>query len=183
MDATLDELYLRWLYSQISPASVKNPARTYWRFARQLYTKEFVWFIPFDDNRAADGRNLREEFLADEKIEDPDEEWMRLGCAMLEMLVALSRRLNFMESDINERDWFWKLVDNVGIKKCSDKDYMTDPDTVHGIDEVLDRVIWRTYEYDGSGGLFPLQHPPKDQRSTEIWYQMSAYIIESWEGG
>lgn len=184
MSATLDELYLRWLYSQISPVSVKNPARTYWEFAKQLYQKEFIWFVPNDDNRAEDGKALRHEFFNDADIDEVDEEWMSLGCSMLEMLIALSRRLNFLESDRDCRDWFWVLIENIEIKDCSDKSYRKDPDLVHEIDEILESVIWRTYDYDGAGGgLFPLKHPPQDQKLTEIWYQMSFYIIESWEGG
>jgi hypothetical protein len=41
------------------------------------------------------------------------------------------------------------------------------------------RLIWRTYEPDGSGGFFPLMHP-SDQRirhKVEIWTQMNAYWL------
>lgn len=178
MSFELDELYLRWLYSQISPVSVKNPARTYWSFARQLYQTEFIWFVPNDDNRIEDGKLLRDEFLVDHEFEDVDYDWLALGCSMLEMLVALSRRLAFMGGG-EARDRFWLFIDNLEIRHCTDRDYKKNPDLVHVIDETLERVIWRTYDYDGSGGIFPLMHPPKDQRKTEIWYQMSAYVLET----
>lgn len=177
MNAVLDDLYLRWLYSRISPTTVKNPARTYWSFAKQLYRKEFVWFIPNDDNRLYDGLALRDQFLADCDIDNPNEEWMSLGCSMLEMLVALSRRFAFMGGGEPE-DRFWLLVNNLGIEECSDKLYKNDPDTEFAIDNMLDAVIWRTYDYDGAGGLFPLMYPPMDQRRVELWYQMSSYILE-----
>jgi hypothetical protein len=32
---------------------------------------------------------------------------------------------------------------------------------------------------DGSGGLFPLKNPQQNQRTTEIWYQMNAWLMEN----
>lgn len=173
MSAPLDELYLTWLYSQIGSVKEKHPARTHWSLARQLFTKEFVWIIPNDDNRLEDGRDLRVEFLEEEGIEDPDPEWMRIGCSMLEMLVGLSRRLAF-EAEGEPREWFWHLMKNLGLNHCSDKRRLT----YEEVNDVLDRVIWRTYRWDGHGGLFPLNEPEKDQREVEIWYQLSAYLLE-----
>jgi len=62
MNEPLDDLYLTWLYSQIGSIKLKQPSRTYWSLFRQLYTKEFVWIIPNDDNRIEDGRDLRFKF-------------------------------------------------------------------------------------------------------------------------
>lgn len=169
----LDELYFRWLYSQVGSVKLKNPARTYWTVLRQLFTKEFVWIIPNDDNRLEDGRDLRAEFAEQEDV-DPDQEWLYLGCSMLEMLIALSRRLSF-EDDKPAVEWFWELMENIGLRGLNDKTKPTQQD----IDEILDDVIWRTYEVDGTGGLFPLRNPDQDQREVEIWYQLSAYLQEN----
>lgn len=182
MNTTLDELYLRWLYSNIAPLSVRNPARTYWSFANQLYRKEFIWFIPNDDARLADGMALRDEFLEDYGIDNPDKNWLHLGCSMLEMLIALSRRLSFM-TDREPRDCFWLLIEHMEVFDYSDKQYEEDPELVLYVDDVLDRVIWRTYHYSGSGGLFPLRSPHRDQRTIEIWYQMNAWVLENEDGG
>lgn len=181
MNATLDELYLRWLYRQVSPVTVKNPARTYWSFTKQLFSKEFVWIVPNDDNRVADGKDLREEFLDDFDVEDVGIDWLGLGCSYLEMLVALSRRLAFFLSR-DPQDCFWMLVENWGSLDVSDRQYGLNPDLYLIIDEMMDQVIWRTYTYAGHGGLFPLRDPPRDQRKTELWYQMSFWIMEL-EGG
>lgn len=178
MNEPLDELYLRWLYSQVSSVRTKTQTRTYWSLFRQLYTKEFVWFIPNDDNRAADGCNLRLEFLEEQELEygDVDPSWMGLGCSMLELLVGLSRRLSF-ETGGESRDWFWELLENLDLRQYNDANY----DHAHHlevIDNILNRVIFRTYFANGSGGLFPLRHATRDQREVEIWYQLSAYILE-----
>lgn len=182
MSATLDELYLKWLQSQVSPVSVKNPARTYWKFLLQVYTKEFIWLVPNDDNRVGDAKALRDEFLDTIPESWHDQDWWQLGASVLEVLVALSRRLAFMGGG-DARDCFWIMIENAGFPPVSDRDYMEDPDTVYEVDDILDRIVWRTYDYDGTGGLFPLQDPPGNQRRTELWYQMAAYVIELEEGG
>jgi hypothetical protein len=174
MDEPFDERYLVWLYSQVAPLRLKNPARTHWALLRQLYKKEFVWLVPNDDNRVEDGKSLRREFLNDYEV-DVDQEWLTMGCSMLEMLIALSRRLSF-EADGEPRAWFWHLIQTLDLEQYNDKHYNDDAEKV--IDETLDRVIWRRYEPNGQGGLFPIRNPPEDQREVEIWYQLSAYLAE-----
>jgi len=98
---------------------------------------------------------------------------MSLGCSFLEMLVALSRRLAFQE-EREPRDWFWEMMDNLGLAKHTD-DYDYSEEEVN---DILDRVIWRTYYTNGEGGLFPLRHASADQRHIELWYQMCAYLLE-----
>jgi hypothetical protein len=92
---------------------------------------------------------------------------------MLEMLVGLSRRLSF-ECEGESRDWFWHLMENLGLRYYNDRSTYSK----EHIDGILDRVIWRTYNPDGEGGLFPLRNSEQDQRGIEIWYQLSAYILE-----
>lgn len=169
----LDELYFVWLYSHIANPRVRNSSRSYWKLARQLYTKEYVWIVPNDDNRVEDGRELRYEFLKDEDITDVNVYWMDLGCSVLEMLLGLSRRLSF-ETGREPRDWFWHLCENINLHKCHDRSGFC-ADTV---DEILEQVIWRRYDRTGAGGLFPLQKCPIDQRKEELWYSMSHYLLE-----
>jgi hypothetical protein len=169
----LDELYLQWLYSQVGSVKNRNPSRSYWKILRKLFTKEFVWIVPNDDNRAEDGRDLRLEFLEEYDVRDADATWMRLGCSMLELLIGLSRRLSF-EAEGEPSSWFWKLMENLDLERYNDNTPFSDA----AIDELLDRVIWRTYRRNGAGGLFPLKRTREDQRQVEIWYQLCAYLLE-----
>lgn len=173
MSPPLDELYFQWLYSQVGSVKVKDQSKTYWELLKQLHKKEFVWVVPNDDNRVEDGRDLRMEFLAEQGIDATDSYWLRMGCSMLELLVGLSRRLAF-EADGEPRGWFWHMMDNLGLRIYSDARILS----TDRINEILDRVIWRTYEPDGVGGIFPLKHPKQDQREVELWYQLSAYLLE-----
>lgn len=172
-DKPLDELYLTWLYSQIGAVRKRRSIRTYWSLARQLYTKQFVHLVGNDIDRKLDGIDLRYEFLDDEGIEDVDTRWMEMNCSMLEMMIALSRRLAF-DGGGEPRDWFWLLIRNLRLEKYNDT-----VDIPHDrIDDILDRVIWRTFQPSGRGGLFPLKRASQDQRYVEIWYQANAYLLE-----
>lgn len=173
MTPPLDERYFEWLYSQTGSVRQRNSAHTHWDLLRLLFEKEFIWFIPNDDNRAEDGIELRYEFLRELNCGAPNH-WLGMGCSMLELLIGLSRRLAF-EADRTPRLWFWELIDNLGFRDYNDATRF--PSEV--VNEVLDRVIWRTYHYDGRGGLFPLHNPRGDQRDIELWYQLSAYVVEN----
>jgi len=172
MNKPLDELYLEWLYSQVGDTGLSDPSKTYWGLLRQMYTKEFVWFVPNDDNRVEDGKYLRRDFVDDLRLINVDTGWLDLGCSMLELLVGLARRLSF-EAGGEPRDWFWHLVDNLEIMFDDRHSF-----PMIEVDEALDRVIWRTYDWDGKYGLFPLENPQEDQRKVELWYQLSAYVLE-----
>lgn len=172
MSEPLDEQYLKWLYSQIGSIDETNPAKTYWKLLQHLYSVEFVWIIPNDDNRVEDGKDLRNEFIEECNVYDVDRNWLSLGCSLLEMLIGLSRRLSF-ETDDTAREWFWQLLENLELEEFSDARYFKEP-----VEHICQQLIWRTYDYNGYGGLFPLNHPEEDQRDVEIWYQQSAYILE-----
>lgn len=175
MEKPLDELYFEWLYSQVGDPRIKNPNRTYWKLLLQLYKKEFIWFVPNDDNRIEDGRDLRFEFVDAAGLQDVDPNWISLGCSMFELLVGLSRRLAF-EAEGEPRDWFWHLLGNIGLRYCTDANFEVFSE--EEIDAKLDAVIYRTYYPSGHGGLFPLENTTNDQRKVELWYQLSEYVLE-----
>lgn len=175
MEGTADDRYFEWLYSHIGSVDDKNPRHTFWELAKQMYQKRFFWFVPNDDNRAMDGKLLRESFINDMGGEGVSQSWMDLPCSFLEMLIALSAHTAF-ETYGEAGDWFWKILENLGLNRFSDSRY--NPHVAHEIDECMERVMRREYGADGTGGLFPLRHAQRDQRNVEIWYQKEAYLIE-----
>lgn len=170
----LDELYLQWLYSQVGNVAIRRPSGRYWNLFRQMYKKEYVWYIANDDNRAADGKQLRYEFVEELQLENVDRNWMELTCSFLEMLIALSRRLAF-EAEGEPRDWFWHLLHTLELDIYSDAIQIP----YEKVDDILNRVIWRTYRKDGYGGLFPLRRPRQDQTKVEVWYQLNSWLMEN----
>lgn len=173
--ASLDERYLDWLYDQVALVKTRTGARSFRRLFEQMHKTIFVAIVSHDENRIADARDMRYEFLAQHKNERGDLDWMRAPCSMLELLIVLSRQLSF-EMDDNTDAWFWHLVDVLNLEQFNDHKYTRKAQEVVG--STLDRVIWRTYEPSGEGGLFPLRDPRRDQRKIELWYQLNAYLLE-----
>lgn len=172
----LENLYFTWLCAKVTLINQKHstPSLTYWTLLRTLHNTEFVWLLSGDDNRAEDGLELRLQFLFEADAPDHPE-WRRIpNCSMLEMLIAFSRRTAFTTGDTAEF-WFWEFMDNLGFKECNDGSGVRPED----IEEVLQQVIWRTYDHRGVGGIFPLNHSTgKDQREVEIWYQFCDYLVD-----
>lgn len=172
MDGTADDRYFEWLYSHIGPVDQRTSRQTFWSLARQMYRTEFTWKIGRDRNRAEHGCQLRDEFADRWGHEGLDPNWMSLPCSFLEMTLALSYHLAY-ESYGEAHDWFWKLMSNTGLSRYNDRRF--DEGEVR---HIIDRVMGRYYNSDGSGGFFPLVHPRQDQREVELWYQKEAYLLE-----
>lgn len=170
----LDETYFVWLYSQVGSVRNRNRAKTYWTLLRLLFQKEFTWSnIMMDENRAQDGVDLRYIFRDETGTDLNEAGWESYGCSMLELLIALSIKLAF-EGEGEAKDWFWVLIDNLGLTECTD----ANPPDPNIIEEILEKVIVRGYAPNGAGGLFPLSDSQEDQRGVELWYQAQAYLLE-----
>lgn len=167
----VEERYFNWLYSKIVQTQNPTPSLSYLTLARDLHAVEFVWLVVGDDNRAEDGLELRKVFL---KMFPENGPWSNLGCSVLEMLIAFSERAEF-ETSLTSGEWFWMFLENLNISELNDAAVDITPQ----VQEALEVFVWRTYEPNGFGGLFPLERPECDQREVEIWYQFCAYIDEN----
>lgn len=174
-NGTIDDNYFEWLYGKIASVRNRNPSRSYWELCKQLYQTEFIWTVPNDDNREGDGKELRFDFMYEAHIDEVEPDWLDLECSVLEMLIALANRAAFESSD-EPITWFWILMENIGLRDLTDEMY--DDESYLLIESVIDRVLNRTYKRNGDGGLFPLRNAEEDQRKVELWYQMSAYLLE-----
>jgi hypothetical protein len=174
VSAYLDERYFDWLYSQVCSVEV-DPFFSYRGLLNIMYVKPYMWMVPNDDNREEDGKDLRFEFLEEEGIQPNarDTHWLELQCSVLEFLVALARLFAF-EADGSVEQRFMELLENLGLDQYNDEAEIDQEE----IEAILDRLIWRRYEFNGGGGLFPLRYPERDQRWVEVWYQLNAYVLE-----
>jgi hypothetical protein len=169
----IEEVYFNWLYSKVAFVMNPTPSLTFYSLLREIHSTEFVWFISGDDNRAQDGLDIRAEFLR-ESFLPHDALWLNLGCSVLEMLIAFSRRAEF-QTDLGASEWFWIFLKNLNLDTFSD----AKPGIQRKVSAVMERFVWRTYQRNGSGGMFPLKHPREDQRQVEIWYQFYEYLDEN----
>jgi hypothetical protein len=162
--------YLKWLILQVGNETVDD----IYPVCTQMHQKGFVWFVANDENRLQDGVDLRLEFLYETGKNAPNEALRTLQVSVLEVLVALSRRMEFA-LDGNAFDWAWVLMQNLGLDKFRGCLTLRKRDQV---DEILEALIWRNYDADGQGGFFPLAWPNEDQTKIEIWYQLQNWISE-----
>lgn len=178
MNSDIEQQYFNWMESLIRTR--KKSPNSYKKLLHHLYEREFTYIIPRDENREADGINLRYRFGYEAGYEDvviTNEIDIR-ACSVLEMMIALALRCEeSMMSNPEYGDrlghWFWGMVDNLGLGEMSNSVF-----DEHYADIALDRFINREYSPDGKGGLFTVKHPPKDMRNVEIWYQANWYFDE-----
>lgn len=173
----MNDPYFQWLCTRVG-----IPKKHFLRMAEELHGLIFRpgSDIETDDNRANDGLHLRVEFMSKYGASGSAEN--RGPCTMLEFLIGLAQRMSYLmgteENDLHTAHYFWQLIGNMRLGKLNDDQY----EELNGdffVQEAVDRVLFRTYEWDGSGGLFPLKHCTHDQRKTEIWYQMQSWLLES----
>lgn len=178
--------YYNWLGSIVGTSW---RGRKYDAMLSTLSRMEFYFYIPNDDNRAADGVELRMIF-ADEMRYDPHEanrvvnDILAGPCSVLEMMVAFARRI---ESDVmydelrgdRTRLWFWTMCENLGLTDFYDGGLPYEFDSK--IREIVSRMMDRRYSPSGEGGMFPLKHAKRDQTRVELWFQMQDYMEENYE--
>lgn len=170
MPTLLDE-YFGWLCTQIEP---RRSSKTYDELFELLWETPFLAFVPNDDNRVGDAVELMVEFFHYKGVEVEYEHLQGERCTVLELIISLSRRLAFQAGGEQEK-WAWQLITNLGLDRLSGQ--ITRNQRSKAL-RILDDFIWRRYEPNGVGGLFPLRNPQEDQTEVEIWYQMHAYIEE-----
>lgn len=185
-EKALKEQYFSWLYDKV------KQDRTYVKLCKELHRIRFRWTVRNDDNRAADGRNLRDVFIDEMSLDESSLEvtyFLKGEATVFEVMVALSLRMNDLMYELNDREnhagkWFGELLLNLRLTEHTDN---SEPG--RRLDEMTEQKIWkvceilmdRTYEYDGSGSLFPMKRrPPKDMRKVEIWYQLMLWLNENY---
>lgn len=165
----VDTLYFDWLCSKVGPAALD-----YEMLLSKLHHVEYAWIVLGDDNRAEDVYDLRLAFFRESFLESHNDILDDSRRSVLEVLIAFSNRASF-ETDMAPQEWFWIMLTNLSLVKFPDPLYSEEADAV--VCSILNTFIWRLYNKNGFGGLFPLERPRRDQRRVEIWYQFSEYLV------
>lgn len=175
------DLYREWLIHDL--LRIRNPEK-YDDLFRILHDRRFTWILDRDANRADDGLYLRNYFFdyigcnESETIEEFNEVNY---CSVLEMLAALSKRIDgeYIGDPGNPKPdvIFMEMLENLRLTRFWGECKSRDRDNIHNI---LDRFLDRKYSSSGMGGLFPIHRPMSDQRNDEIWTQMIHYVHENY---
>lgn len=166
--------YYHWLLNLVCDDYQIN---LYERLFTALYNTEFTWTVDRDENRAADGIDLRADFSEKEGIDLYQCRKVLDGpCNVLEMMIGLACRCEdsiMGDDDFGDRTpkWFWLMIQNLDLDHMENSRY--DDEQVHF---AISTFINRTYTRDGQGGLFYIDGCKKDLRKAEIWYQMCWYL-------
>lgn len=164
-----EKRYFDWLCAHIEIPWVDKEYET---LLSIMFSTEFVWVVGNDENRISDGRALRIEYIRDTG------QGGFIGTEpvnFLEVLIGISQRISFLV-DQEPEVWAWNLIRNLRLGGFSDP---LSGQEVRKVMDILEKIVWRRYNPDGSGGFFPLAVPLRDQRKVEIWDQMNAYIQEN----
>lgn len=164
--------YLEWIKDLLYVDSLEEEIQDY--YIRTLHDIPFMYLIPMDENRVADGLKLRERYMDENNIPSIfyGEE---TECSVLEMLAALAVRCCEDLMGIETPGfWFWEWCANLFGEFGMDEDY------------ILDKVdVWLSRDFDkrGYGSPFPIRKGRvHDQRDVDIWLQMCGYISENYVG-
>lgn len=166
--------YFEWMCDLVCDGRFAKSI-TYRQLLTFLHDTEFIYFVPYDENRAAEGIALRYRFCLLHNCEDM-EYYLAGPCSVLEMLIALAIRCEENIMDDPEKgnrtsQWFWSMITNLGLGSMSDSNF-----NEWLVNDVITRFLNREYEPDGRGGLFTVKNWNRDMRTAEIWHQLMAYI-------
>lgn len=166
--------YFEWMYDLVCSGRFAE-TNSYRQLLTFLHDTEFIYFVPYDENRAAEGIALRYRFCLNTDREDM-EVYLTGPCSVLEMMVALAIRCeeNIMDDPMKGNrtgQWFWGMITNLGLGSMSDGNF-----NEWLVNDVVTRFLEREYEPDGRGGLFTVKGWNRDMRTAEIWHQLMAYI-------
>lgn len=137
--------------------------------------KEFIPVLDDDRNRADTISELRFQFEESEGglVDGPP--------SVLEVIFCLAQQAEFWAAgsgnDQGVRAWFWEFIGNLGVDSFDDEEWYEINAQGFTADRIDDWLL-RDYDYDGSGGLFPLREPSCDQRFSDLWTQLGDYVME-----
>lgn len=166
--------YFTWLCDYVCKGRYASRI-SYDKLLTYLHNKRFRYTVLRDENRAADGMDLRYRFADERRIADI-RQYLYGPCSVLEMMIALALRCEEWIMDDphmgnRTRQWFWRMITNLGLGSMSDDCF-----DERRVDDIIERFLDREYESDGRGGLFTIRDCEYDLRFVEIWHQLLWYL-------
>lgn len=174
----MDELWEDYLQYLIWRCNLQKE-RGMERIFETLHDLEFTYVMDRDENRYADGVELRDDYEIPDCFMDLEDEFLDRNCSVLEMLIALSIRVDddFIgdPAEPHPEDFFIEMIENLKLDRYSGRSFY-EKDVI----KIIQRWLERRFNQDGCGSPFPLRHDKRNQRDLEIWDQMNSYISENY---
>ena len=129
-------------------------------------------------------RRYADDICKDEKDAEELIRSIRGDTCLFEVIVCLAYSLNEMFEDEDAYDgcehFFGILMHNCGLDIYDEEDWDMDEDRVRkSYESHIQKILDRTYNYYGVGGLFPLapgDDAVSDQRTISLWKQMNNWV-------
>lgn len=173
----MNDEYFEWLLKKT------EIGEEYSNLCQVMHEMIFYPLIEMDENRWEDGIAYRFSFFcSDDLVYEYTKQ--HGGCSVLELLLALAEKTSFdmigskFENGIGK--WFYEWIENLGLDVYTNEEFLKNADSYFEVCDVLERFVFRKYEYDGSGGVFPLDYPECDQRNEELEIQRNSYLMEKY---
>lgn len=179
MTSFLEENYYNWLCTMAIPDD--STRSKYSNLLFTLYNIEFIPKMDRDENRMHDGIDFKKQYAYMNGLPYKTVEYgiRKNSCSMLEMMVALSYRMEEEIMDDPDKGnrtslWFKTMLESMELIDQTDDKF-----NWQYVVQILYQFNDRKYQYNGHFGLFTLNNPPIDMRQVEIWYQMFYYLEEN----
>ena len=177
--------YLCWLMNQCQLEAEGSDGYLY--LCEILLDTYFLSLIEFDENRAEEGRSLRDEWAEAEGGDISDIDLVPYTCNMLELILVMARRMAYEMMDSQYEagigKWVMEILENAGLATFRNDFFETDPEYHRNrIKSILKDIIYRRYLHTGDGGFFPAKYyTEKDYRRMELLTQMNNYLAENYD--
>ena len=133
--------YTRWLIQ-------RGCLEDYSELASVWDELDFVWYIPEDEDRAIQALRMRDEYCYETGMSSP----RQVPVSFLEVFVSITDTLTAML--YQDRESFTKsILLNLGARSYSDDGRLPSEIHVEAL-YIAERVMYRTYSRNGTGGLF-----------------------------
>lgn len=172
-----EKRYYNWLLDKVC---TDEQTENYSLLLSKLAFTEFRSSVERDSNLIGHVQySLRDEFDDEAIFLNIAANSQRGPISLLEIMIVLSVKAeDIMQGfdNVNCSRWFWSML------SCSQLImYSNDNFNESKVDEIIERILDRTYDWDGRGGLFYIPFSPgvtygRDLRETELWYQLMWYI-------
>lgn len=160
----------------------------YLKLCTALMNHNFYPLLTMDENRSYECRMLRQDFADEYRYDEVgdilDGIYGENG-TMMEILVVLAEKMCYDLSDSEYESepgkWFKEMLVNCGLGEICNSCYERNDRQEDEVTDILDRIIYRQFGWDGEGSFFPLRCPKHDQRYVELIVQMNDYIEENYD--
>lgn len=177
--------YLCWLMNQCQ--LIAEGPDGYLQLCRILMETYFLSLIEFDENRAEEGKALREEWAESVCGDTFDIDLLPYTCTMLELILVMARRMAYEMADSQYEagvgKWVMEILENAGLATFRNDYFETDPEYHENrIRSILKDIVYRRYLHTGDGSFFPAKYyTTKDYRQMELLTQMNNYLAENYD--